>query len=439
MKINLFLIGVLISFTTINIFGQEATSGTTGVNNENWKIYGGNNEGAENSTLFLGGLQSPYFGNIDINAGFSYQNEKGGHISMLAHKDFIFSLSSYQTGGRFIFKKNNNGGNTPVKFGIGASDPKFTLHLDNLADNDGIKIGTKGMLRQGSKTDNKLILESGISPYGESASITLHTPSSTQPADIDIIAYSGNAEGSINMDAFAGINIDSGNMPISLNSNANHILLQHKIQWNNVGIGTTNPTEKLDVNGNINSSGFTKANSFTMDSGNTDLRIYRDSDVGDWSLLRTNKGNGIGLIGQPDVVALSVSRTNSTVGIGTTNTKGFKLGVNGKIAATEVKVAVYDNWSDFVFKKDYDLPTLKEVEKHIAEKGHLENIPSAKEVAKDGFFLGAMDAKLLQKIEELTLYTIQQEKEIQKMKSEILSFKKLEKELQDIKEALKKR
>ncbi len=128
------------------------------------------------------------------------------------------------------------------------------------------------------------------------------------------------------------------------------------------------------------------------------------------------------------------------VAIGTSDTKGFKLGVNGKIAATEVKVATYSNWPDFVFKKEYQLPTLTEVENHIKEKGHLQNIPSAKEVEKNGFFLGEMDAKLLQKIEELTLYTIQQEKELQsqktqirKQENEILELKKQNKEIEKLK------
>ncbi len=111
-----------------------------------------------------------------------------------------------------------------------------------------------------------------------------------------------------------------------------------------------------------------------------------------------------------------LAKGGGKVGIGTTDTKGFELGVNGKIAALEVKVALYDNWPDYVFEKDYKLPTLKEVEKHIQEKGHLKDIPNAGEVKKDGIFLGEMNAKLLQKIEELTLYTIQQEKEITSLK-----------------------
>jgi len=88
-----------------------------------------------------------------------------------------------------------------------------------------------------------------------------------------------------------------------------------------------------------------------------------------------------------------------------------KLAVEGSIGAREIKVEA-NGWSDFVFENTYQLPSLKEVENHIQQKGHLKDIPSAKEVEENGIFLGQMDAKLLQKIEELTLYTIQQQKEI---------------------------
>jgi hypothetical protein len=101
--------------------------------------------------------------------------------------------------------------------------------------------------------------------------------------------------------------------------------------------------------------------------------------------------------------------------------------VNGKIHTKEVRVDMnLSDWADFVFDNTYQLPSLQEVEKHIAEKGHLKDIPSAKEVAKNGLYLGAMNAKLLQKIEELTLYTLQQEKKIK-------ALEKLEKEIESLK------
>lgn len=102
---------------------------------------------------------------------------------------------------------------------------------------------------------------------------------------------------------------------------------------------------------------------------------------------------------------------NGNVGIGT-NTPDSKLSVNGKIHAKEVKVDLV-GWPDYVFKKEYLLPTLEEIEAHIKEKGHLQNIPSAQEVAENGIELGEMNKLLLQKIEELTLYTISQHKQLE--------------------------
>ena len=103
------------------------------------------------------------------------------------------------------------------------------------------------------------------------------------------------------------------------------------------------------------------------------------------------------------------------VGIGTTNTRGYKLAVNGDIRTQDIVVEA-SPWPDYVFTSDYDLLSLEEVAEHIKNKGHLPNIPNAKEVTKNGIQLGEMNAKLLEKIEELTLYTIQQEKKIEKLK-----------------------
>lgn len=98
------------------------------------------------------------------------------------------------------------------------------------------------------------------------------------------------------------------------------------------------------------------------------------------------------------------------VGIGTQLPKE-KLSVNGKIRTHEIKVEIDPaNWPDFVFENSYSLPTLHETESFIKKNGHLPGIPSAKQVKENGLDLGDMNAKLLQKIEELTLHLIEMEK-----------------------------
>lgn len=100
-----------------------------------------------------------------------------------------------------------------------------------------------------------------------------------------------------------------------------------------------------------------------------------------------------------------------------TNSK-YASDINGTIHAKEVKVDL-NGWADYVFRKEYQLPTLQDVEKHINEKGHLPNIPSENEVMKNGVNLGEINVKLLQKIEELTLYSIEQNKKIEQLIKDI--------------------
>ena len=112
------------------------------------------------------------------------------------------------------------------------------------------------------------------------------------------------------------------------------------------------------------------------------------------------------------------------VGIGTMDTKGHKLAVAGDIIAEEVKISLQENWPDFVFRENYSLPSIEEVEAHINTKGHLCGIPTEIEVTRDGYNLGDMDAKLLQKIEELTLYLIKQNKQIQELREKVDQLEK---------------
>ncbi|OHD42706.1 MAG: hypothetical protein A2086_01495 [Spirochaetes bacterium GWD1_27_9] len=102
------------------------------------------------------------------------------------------------------------------------------------------------------------------------------------------------------------------------------------------------------------------------------------------------------------------------VGIGTSNPQ-HKLAVNGTIKVKKIIVDVND-WSDFVFDKNYKLKPLTEVESFIKDNGHLPEIPSEKEVLENGISVSDMNSKLLQKIEELTLYMIKQQKEIDELK-----------------------
>ncbi|MBK5723120.1 hypothetical protein JGH11_19825 [Dysgonomonas sp. Marseille-P4677] len=101
----------------------------------------------------------------------------------------------------------------------------------------------------------------------------------------------------------------------------------------------------------------------------------------------------------------------------------YKLEVAGVIRSKEVKIEA-TGWSDFVFAKYYRLPSLQSVEQHINNKGHLPDIPSEREVIENGINVGVMQAKLLQKIEELTLYVIDLKKKNEKLEKRVVELEK---------------
>lgn len=110
------------------------------------------------------------------------------------------------------------------------------------------------------------------------------------------------------------------------------------------------------------------------------------------------------------------------LGVGTQNTRGFTLAVAGGMLAEELTIELQANWPDYVFGEGYTLPTLEVVERHIQERGHLINVPSSSEIEASGLKVGQMHIVLLEKIEELMLYTIDQEKRIKALEAEILKL-----------------
>ncbi|MGC3977575.1 MAG: hypothetical protein QM751_04675 [Paludibacteraceae bacterium] len=208
----------------------------------------------------------------------------------------------------------------------------------------------------------------------------------------------------------------------------------------NVGIGTTMPQAKLDVNGKVflrtfeSIAGWSHSylnweahslvmgtpvgtyahNSIDLKPGGvsqeplfSQIRMYTSTNENQHTLNIQLNSNGTCFFNNP-----------GNIGIGTTNPQN-KLDVKGTIRATEVKVESVDKFADFVFDKDYALPTLNEVHAYIQDKGHLPNIPSAKEVKENGMSLVEMNVKLLQKVEELTLYAIEQQKRIDEQQARI--------------------
>jgi hypothetical protein len=116
-----------------------------------------------------------------------------------------------------------------------------------------------------------------------------------------------------------------------------------------------------------------------------------------------------------------------------------KLAVNGSAIFTKAVVKLTTNWPDFVFEPTYNLPSLNEIEKYINKNKHLPDVPSAEEVKEKGIDLGDNQAILLKKVEELTLYIIDQDKKIIKLQAEKDELKNMQKQIDELKSLLLKK
>lgn len=178
----------------------------------------------------------------------------------------------------------------------------------------------------------------------------------------------------------------------------------------NVGIGETSPAEKLVVNGNIKTPYGGRI--ILGDAGNAYIQGYAAGQDLDGLKFFTPQGYSGGSM---------IITNEGRIGIGKSPNPIYYLDVNGKIRANEI--VVNTTGADFVFDKDYKLKSLNEVETFIKENKHLPDMPSAKDMQEDGMSVSEINTKLLQKVEELTLYIIEQNKQFENLKIKIAELK----------------
>jgi len=284
--------------------------------------------------------------------------------------------------------------------GIGTLSPNTALHV-----NDGdISITGANQKIGFATTDNFTNGFGTIANYG----MSIFKNEANEP----IIAHSG----------YSGLNFytSGGAERMRISSNGN------------VGIGTTTPNVRLQVNGDISTSdlnskiGFNVLDTFSTPMSNIahyGMSVSRNSS--NEPIISHSGYYGINFF--TDGLERMKINISGNVGIGSIN-PDEKLTVKGKIHAEEVRVDL-EVPADYVFQKyytgksslksDYVMPTLKEIEKFTKENNHLPYVPSAQEIKDKGLQLGEMSNILLQKIEELTLYIIEQNKKIEALEAKV--------------------
>jgi hypothetical protein len=244
------------------------------------------------------------------------------------------------------------------------------------------------------------------------------------PNNITLAAY-----GDLTIGDAAGANVSYDDNDIFARNGANPSTLRMQYFGGNVslcqnsdgkvGIGTSIPEVKLQIVGgnDVNLAGGGQL--ILGNTGSQNLALD-DNEI----MARNNGGVAPLYIQGNGGDVMIIPNEGGQVGIGVISTNslpvGYMLAVDGKIISEEVRVELSGDWPDYVFENDYKLLPLEVLENQIKEIGHLPGIPSAAEVEVHGFELGDMQKRMMEKIEELTLYIIEANKKIERLEQRII-------------------
>lgn len=346
--------------------------------------------------------------------------------------------------------------------GIGTTTPtdmlqvNGTARIDSTLTVDSISVNGNTRLGNDLKVDGNLILTnvSDIDPNGTYSTLMVKADGTvvSTPKSLEVGA----------LQAPACLSDLSGN-PVYTGTywtydNPNHSIYTGHCYDAKVGINKWNPRVALDVIGTtystrlalgfsspvtatdylslkINSSPATAYSLISVLSGSNNLFNLNSSGLLNTNYLQSvnlqtqriginvdpNSSNQVGLFH----LKTNLPNSNSSVAflIENQNRKVFQINNNGNIYARQIRVNLDASWPDYVFQPNYQLMPLKDVETYIVENGHLPNVPAAAEVEADGVDLGEANRILMEKVEELTLYLIQQQKMLEQMQAELDALK----------------
>jgi trimeric autotransporter adhesin len=368
-----------------------------------------NTTGSSNTATGFKALEANTTGNFNTAGGAkALINNTTGAVNTAFGANALISnttgSNNTATGTNALFLNTTGLKNTAT--GMGALFNN-TVGIENVAD------GESALTANSTGNDNTAIGISSL-PQNTTGSVNVGIGSNSLSSNISGVANTAIGAGAdvgagdlFNATAIgSGSRVDCSNCMV-----LGSVKLFTQLPEVNVGIGTTNPAFLLDVAGRMrirSGTGINTAGTWFNNNANTNVAaftgMFSDSYVG---LYGTGSGWGFLMNTQDGRVAIGTD----------TPANGYKLSVFGKAICEELVVQLKGAWPDYVFKKNYRLQPLAELEKFIAENKHLPNIPVAADIEKNGLQVGDMQKKMIEKIEELTLYVIELKKEIDKLKN----------------------
>lgn len=309
------------------------------------------------------------------------------------------------------------------KVGVGITSSDFPLDVNGSANFTNVytnNIYFPGTEMRISKSGT------GLSPRDTTRYIT---DIMTFTKDGDVGIGTTNPEQRLHVEGYGCV---SGNFGIGTTNPTKRLHVQGDSYFNgNVGIGTSTPQSKLQIQDGVFSLAIGKATGQSLNYGTTYIgfNAVRNNATQEWTLAGDGANNGGSVIWTTvggDIYFSSIPSTNGNSKTLTDAQVKSNIKIHlttGGILKTKDVLVTSTNWPDFVFEKDYPLMSLQETEQFIKENKHLPEIPSAVEITENGVNLGEMNALLLKKVEELTLYILQQNSDIQTLKEEVRLLK----------------
>ena len=388
---------------------------------------------------------------INIIDSKSIKTEQVGNSALTGVNDSTFvngiyiynEMSTSKSGGRFFLNSFNQGGKNTFMIQDYNSNNEYQKNIASFQSETGyVGIGTNNPTTNLEVNGKLKFTDNGEINSNDSLHRILFRGSEKK--------MELRESGDIIFSAGSDLGQETGSMIIKSNGN--------------VGVGTFNPTEKLEVNGNIivNGNGADGASiisarkaaggglhicSNSSSSDGPSIFLYNRKDLsGDLSLMSygpkgaitfSNYNNSATLmpllsltldevnIGLSDMIFNSTpkfhvygkSQLDGNVAIGKIAPRDdYKLTVDGSILCEKIKVVTHAG-ADFVFEDGYSLKAINELESYVNSHKHLPDVPSANEMINDGLELTEMNILLLRKVEELTLYIIEQNKRIEKLEN----------------------